>query len=310
MNMANFSRQSLTRRLVVLGGKAVLPLVAWPVLASSYGAGIENSQWYLADSVFECSLVHDVPGYGRAVFRHRAGEELSFFLEADAQVMRAGQGQLVVEAPAWRPGVPPRSLGAVRVSSERRAVSLGNREAARIVRGLLEGMQPTVTRAARYDDQPVRVHLSNVNFAGPWSGYRECASGLLPVNYDQIRRSRVPFASASTELSNSDRQLLDNIATFVQADPTVERVFVDGHTDSAGSRIDNRALSEERANAVADYLKSRGVDESMMTVRAHSDQYPVSRRAAENRRVDIRLQREGERPEFQQAGAQSDDFSG
>ncbi|MGO1233353.1 MAG: OmpA family protein, partial [Marinobacter sp.] len=133
---------------------------------------------------------------------------------------------------------------------------------------------------------------------------------LCAATADQVRRSRVPFASASTELSNSDRRLLDNIATFVQADSTVERVFVDGHTDSAGSRIDNRALSEERANAVADYLKSRGVDESMMTVRAHSDQYPVSRRAVENRRVDIRLQREGERPEFQQAGTQSDDFSG
>ncbi len=308
--MANFSRQSLTRRLVVFGGKAVLPLVAWPVLASSYGAGIENSQWYLADSVFECSLVHEVPGYGRAVFQHRAGEQLTFFLESEIPVMRSGQGQLVVEAPAWRPGVPPRSLGAVRVSSERRAVSLGNREAARIARGLLEGMRPTVTRAARYDEQLVRVHLSNVNFAGPWSGYRECASGLLPVNYDQIHRSRIPFVSSSTDLSDADRRLLDNIATFVRADASVTRVFVDGHTDSIGSRIENRALSEERANAVADYLKSRGIDESMLTVRAHSDQYPVSRRPAENRRVNIRLQREGERPAFQQASAENDGFSG
>lgn len=308
--MAHFSRQSFTRRLALLGGKAVLPWVAWPVLASSFGAGVENSQWYLADSVFECSLVHEVPGYGRAVFRHRAGEDLTFFLESDIPVMRSGRGQLVVEAPAWRPGVAPRPIGAVQVSSDRRAVSLGHRQASRIAQGLLEGMRPTVTRAAKYEDRPVRVHLSNVNFAGPWSGYRECASGLLPVNYDQIRRSRIHFATASANLSAADRELLDNIATYVRADPTLERLFIDGHTDSVGSRIDNRALSEARADAVADYLKSRGIDASMMTLRAHADQYPVSRRLADNRRVTIRLQREGERPEFQQASAENNGFSG
>jgi len=308
--MANVFCQTLKRRFAVLGSTAMLPLVAWPVLASSYGAGIENSQWYLADSVFECSLVHEVPGYGRAVFRHKAGEDLMFFLESEIPVMRSGQGQLVVEAPAWRPGVAPRALGAVRVSSSRRAVSLGDREATRIADGLLDGMRPTLTRTAKHDDRLVRVHLSNVNFAGQWQQYRECASGLLPVNYDQIRRSRIPFASASTRLSAADRALLDDIVTFIKADSTVERIFVDGHSDSVGSRIDNRALSEERANAVAEYLRFRGIDENMLTVRAHGDQYPASRRPAENRRVNIRLQREGERPEFQQASGSNNGFSG
>ncbi|MBC7183097.1 MAG: OmpA family protein, partial [Marinobacter sp.] len=62
-----------------------LPAKGW---TASYGAGIENSQWYLAESVFECRLVHEVPGYGRAVFYHRAGENLSFFLEAESPLMR------------------------------------------------------------------------------------------------------------------------------------------------------------------------------------------------------------------------------
>lgn len=83
-----------------------LPVLLLPAAgqAASYGAGIENSQWYLAESVFECRLVHEVPGYGRAVFNHRAGESLSFFLESDSTPMRPGRGSLVVEAPAWRPG--------------------------------------------------------------------------------------------------------------------------------------------------------------------------------------------------------------
>ncbi|MBE0485895.1 MAG: OmpA family protein [Marinobacter sp.] len=303
-------RQRWFRKLTGLGAMLLSAGLGSQTLASSYGAGIENSQWYLSESVFECSLVHDVPGYGRAVFSHRAGESLTFFLESETPMMRPGRGQLVVEAPSWRPGIAPRPIGAVTVSDSRRAITVGNREATLMAQGLLQGMRPTMTRAAWYDDRPVRVHLSNVNFSGPYSGYRECVSGLLPVNYDQIRRSRVPFASGSTSLSDADRQLLDNIVTYVMADSTVERVFVDGHSDSVGSRIDNRALSEERANVVADYLRSRGMHEDLLIVRAQGDQFPVSRRHADNRRTTIRLQRQGERSDLQQANGPGTGFSG
>lgn len=271
------------------------------VESATYGAGIENSQWYLSRSVFECTLVHNVPGYGRAVFKHRAGEDLLFFLESELSLMRPGSGRLVVEAPSWRPGVKPRPVGSVAVSEGRRQIELDSRQAMILIRGLMEGMAPTITRESWYDRDPVRVRVSNINFSQQFPGYRSCTAGLLPVNYDQIKRSRVPFGPGSTSLSNADRQLLDNIVTYVMADSTIERIFVDGHTDSSGSRINNRALSEERANAVADYLISQGLSENLITVRAHADQYPASSRPADNRRTTIRLQREGERPELQQA---------
>src|SRR5690554_3158412 len=113
-------RQFCFHKVTGLAGSVLLAVAATQAQASSYGAGIENSQWYLSESVFECSLVHDVPGFGRAVFRHRAGEALSFFLESEFHLMRPGQGSLVVEAPAWRPGVAPRSVGVVDVSDGRR----------------------------------------------------------------------------------------------------------------------------------------------------------------------------------------------
>lgn len=276
-------------------------IVAPGLQAASYGAGIENSQWYLSQSVFECTLVHEVPGYGRAVFKHRAGEKLSFFLESELSLMRPGNGRIVVEAPAWRPGVTPRPLGNVAVSDGRRQVELDSRQAMVLIQGLMDGMSPTVTRESWYDRRPVRVSVSNINFSQQFPGYRSCTAGLLPVNYDQIKRSRVPFRSGSTSLAATDRRLLNDIMTYVLADSTIERVFVDGHTDSSGSRINNRALSEERANAVADYLISAGMPEDLIIVRAHADQYPVSKRAADNRRTTIRLQREGERPDLQQA---------
>ncbi|MBS3804330.1 MAG: OmpA family protein [Oleiphilaceae bacterium] len=158
-----------------------------------------------------------------------------------------------------------------------------------------------MTRRAWYSNDDIRVRLSNINFRNSFDNYRTCVTSLLPVNYDQIKRSRIPFGSGSTKLSAGDRQLLDNIIAYVRADSMVDRVFVDGHTDRAGSRIDNRALSEKRANLVTGYLIDKGISEDMIITRAHGDQFPVSNVPSQNRRTTIRLERQGERPEFQRA---------
>lgn len=288
-----------------------LMAVSNPLPAGSYGAGLQNSQWYLSESIFDCALTHDIPGYGRAVFSHRAGENLQFYLEAEVPLMRAGRGMLAVEAPAWRPGAGTRKLGYVDVEEGRRVVSVAYPESMMLVQGLLDGMAPTLTRQSAYGSDAVRVRLSNINFKPGYQGYRQCVSTLLPVNYDQIRRSRIPFASGSARLSDGDRKRLDLIVTYVLADSTVELVFVDGHTDRIGSRIQNRAISEDRARVVADYLIDAGIAEDQVIVRAHADQFPVSRNAADNRRTTIRLQRQGERPEMQQAeGVSGGGFSG
>lgn len=295
---------SPTMRMILI--TVVLTLLPLVSQGATYGAGIENSRWNLLDSVFDCSLTQDIPGYGKAVFRHRAGESLTFYLESDGRLMRPGRGSLVVEAPAWRPGVAPRPVGTIEVAESNRPVSLDPRQTMVLISGLLEGMAPTLTRQAWYSRDMIRVRLSNINFARPFEGYRSCVASLLPANYDQVRRSRIGFASDSVALSDADRHLLDNIVAYVLADATVERIFVDGHSDRIGSRIHNRALSEDRANAVADYLVSQGVSRDRIIVRAHGDQYPVSRRPADNRRATIRLERQGDRPDMQRASNGAD----
>ena len=295
------ARKSEAHRKIVAAVSVACALFASALKADTFGAGIENSQWFLSQSVFECRLVHQVPGFGRAAFRHRAGESLSFFLEPELQLMRPGTGRMLIEAPAWRPGVAPEPAGSFNVGIGPRPVKLDRRQSMVLIQGLLDGMSPTMSRKSWFDERPVRVKVSNINFAQQFPSFRACTAGLLPVNFDQIKRSRVPFRAGSTSLSDADRRLLDKIITYVMADSTVERIFVDGHTDSSGSRIDNRAISEERANAVADYLIAQGLPEDLLIIRAHADQFPVSGRAADNRRTTIRLQREGERPDLQQA---------
>lgn len=84
--------------------------------------------------------------------------------------------------------------------------------------------------------------------------------------------------------------------SFMKADPTVNHIQIDGHSDNSGNRLTNRDLSRRRALAVMDYLKANGVQESQVTLRFHGERYPVAPNSsaanrAKNRRVSVQLER-------------------
>src|SRR4029078_1169070 len=69
-------------------------------------------------------------------------------------------------------------------------------------------------------------------------------------------------------------------------------IQIEGHTDSTGSEDTNSKLSAARAQAVTDFLKSHGVEESRMVSRGLGPAQPVADNAtadgrAKNRRVEI-----------------------
>ncbi|KVQ04230.1 hypothetical protein WJ95_23120 [Burkholderia ubonensis] len=75
---------------------------------------------------------------------------------------------------------------------------------------------------------------------------------------------------------------------------TFERVTVEGYTDSRGTLGHNQVLSRHRAQAVAHYLKSRGLKAKQFIVKGLGQSNPVASNAttegrAQNRRVDITL---------------------
>ena len=84
--------------------------------------------------------------------------------------------------------------------------------------------------------------------------------------------------------------ILNNAAGLLS---THERVVVEvaGHTDSVGSEQYNQGLSERRANAVRDYLVSKGIKASRMTARGYGEVRPVaSNDNAEGRQANRRVE--------------------
>ncbi|QPC98633.1 MULTISPECIES: OmpA family protein [Qipengyuania] len=71
----------------------------------------------------------------------------------------------------------------------------------------------------------------------------------------------VTFATGSYTISPGFRDLLDRVAASLKQYPN-SLVDVYGHTDTVGSASSNQRLSEQRAQAVANYLISQGVSSS------------------------------------------------
>ena len=278
--------------------KLLVLVVLIPVdgLAKTYTADISNSQWYLSASIFECSLTHPIPRYGKGVFYHEAGEKLKFYLNANANPMKSGDAALVIEAPQWRPGNGVRNLGYVPVKDSSKPIVVERKNARTMMEGLMDGMTPTFTRKSWYNDESVRVRVSSVNFPSFYNDYLNCVASLLPVNFRQVERTKVLFKVDKAELTKSDYEILEKVVIYLKADNTVTSIVIDGHTDSSGRRIYNRRLSKDRSEVVRAYFIANGIPEEMITTRYHGERYPVAKNnskknKAQNRRTTVRLEK-------------------
>lgn len=118
-------------------------------------------------------------------------------------------------------------------------------------------------------------------------------NGLSP-----LRLEGVTFALDTALLTASSATVLKQAAWMLKSEPGI-RVEVAGHTDDQGAADYNRALSEQRARAVAEYLIAEGVKASRLQVVGYGETAPavptdglagpsLEKARATNRRVELR----------------------
>ena len=103
------------------------------------------------------------------------------------------------------------------------------------------------------------------------------------------------FGFDNDSLSRSAQQRLAAFSREVKSsNVNPSNVTVIGHTDSIGSVMYNQKLSERRANSVAGYLATQGINRQIMRVSGRGELQPVASNKsktgrAKNRRVDIQV---------------------
>jgi OOP family OmpA-OmpF porin len=123
------------------------------------------------------------------------------------------------------------------------------------------------------------------------NGLRVSASeqGLL----DQTLANRtIEFETGSATLTPQGRAILDQMAAVLTKMNT-RTVAIIGHTDNAGNRASNIALSQARADAVKGYLVGKGISPQQMTATGVGPDQPIASNdtsdgRARNRRIEFR----------------------
>ena len=102
---------------------------------------------------------------------------------------------------------------------------------------------------------------------------------------------QIQFDFNSARVRPESQQALANLAQALQSPQLAQSRFaVEGHTDAKGGADYNLRLSQQRAEAVRDYLNSRGVQGTRLVASGKGSSDPANGAdpfAAENRRVRI-----------------------
>ena len=110
-----------------------------------------------------------------------------------------------------------------------------------------------------------------------------------------IRLGNIQFDTGKATLKPESYAVLDTVALILQQYPTL-KIEIGGHTDNVGTAKKNQQLSEDRARAVQDYLRTRivGFDSTSYSARGYGLSQPIAPNTtalgrSKNRRVEFKV---------------------
>lgn len=101
------------------------------------------------------------------------------------------------------------------------------------------------------------------------------------------------FASGQFTIEAESFPILDQLAEYLIRKKTT-KIRVEGHTDSDGTQVSNKVLSENRAQAVKTYLEKKGVPAELIEAEGLGEEKPLVDNStasgkAKNRRTEIHI---------------------
>ncbi len=159
--------------------------------------------------------------------------------------------------------------------------------------------QPETPKGATVDENGVAI---DTDADGVPDGIDRCPDTAPQVLVDEFGCPRakpltgtltlnIQYESGSFEPDQTAKQNLDELVTTMQAYPNL-KIDVNGYTDALGSASGNQKLSQKRADAVRDYLASKGIPTERITATGFGEENPVSDNGTaegrqKNRRIEI-----------------------
>lgn len=118
---------------------------------------------------------------------------------------------------------------------------------------------------------------------------------LTPIEKGQVvRLNNIFFETGKAELRSASFVELDNLVKVLTDNPTMT-IAIAGHTDDVGSDEANLKLSDDRAQAVMNYLTAKGIAATRLSAKGFGEAKPVVQNSSDenralNRRVEFTIQ--------------------
>jgi outer membrane protein OmpA-like peptidoglycan-associated protein len=105
---------------------------------------------------------------------------------------------------------------------------------------------------------------------------------------------RIEFEFDKSTILPESFPILDEVVSLLQANPTIKRMSIEGHTDNQGTPEYNQRLSDDRAHSVLDYMVKKGIPEGRLTAKGYGLTKPratndTDEGRQQNRRVEFHI---------------------
>ncbi|HCW07078.1 MAG TPA: hypothetical protein DGG95_06905 [Cytophagales bacterium] len=108
-----------------------------------------------------------------------------------------------------------------------------------------------------------------------------------------MRLDNLIFAAGTSKIDAASHKELDDVVKMLKSNPKMV-IQLEGHTDIVGVPSANMKLSQDRVDAVKNYLVSKGANKNNIKTKAFGGTQPLSKENTEeahklNRRVELRV---------------------
>lgn len=252
-----------------------------------------DSKWDVKGNRLYCQMTQTIPAYGDVIFRQRHASRTHLILKSWRDNHAQGDATIVAKQPRYKRHTGEVELGTAPLRQGRALAFFSADVSDNVLSHLRSGQLSRVM----YEDnigQQVKVDLPNENFQLAYAEYAKCISQLLPFPFNDVKYVTVHFDINSRHLSRESRMKLNKIRDYVNANPAIRQVKIDGYSDGLGRGGHNYHMSEVRAKSVEAYLQKIGVPDKLITVTWHGSKMPIANNDTHagrslNRRVSIEL---------------------
>lgn len=120
----------------------------------------------------------------------------------------------------------------------------------------------------------VDLNASGANGAGGAATAGTASDPRSPAYFQQAIGDRVLFSVDQSTLSASAQATLDGQAQWLMTNSDYTAI-IEGHADEQGTREYNLALGARRANAVREYLVSKGIADNRLKFVSYGKERPI-----------------------------------